>query len=272
MKNEKTLYSKKEADFLSEREKEWTHHENEKIRMVLKHIDGCDSFLDVGCGSGLMLKAISKNVKKIVGIDENPERLRMTKLNCPTAEVYQMNIKNMNFENEFDVILTSQLIHEIEIFGSSKYMLVAMSNIKIALKINGKYLFLDHFDPGEQFILIKISDKFLSKFVEFKQKFKFRKVCLEPSGEYYRTTKRDIQDFITKTWALNSPMEKMEMNETHTIFSEKRAREIVKSAGFHVLSFIEFQSTEDDLKDHEIQLINSKPWNRKFLLVVQKLI
>ena len=48
--NKGVLYSKEEADFLSEGEKVRT--DQRKIDLILKYIEKSDSVLEIGCGSG----------------------------------------------------------------------------------------------------------------------------------------------------------------------------------------------------------------------------
>ena len=86
--------------------------------------------------------------------------------------------------------------------------------------------------------------------------------------EVYEIGKRDLQDFVTKTWSLSTPMEEMEMNETHASFSRGEAKGLVKKAGLVARKLITFADIKGDLRLHNMSLESPfLPWDRKFILV-----
>jgi len=270
--NRKVLYSREEADFLSEREKEWIIHDQQKIDVILGQIDHADSLMEIGCGSGQILKGLVNRIPYIVGVDESADRLRHAAQTCPGAKLIKAKAGELEFKEEFDVVLTSQMLHEIKMFGTKKEMERILFVIWRALKPGGKYLLLDHLDPGKGLVKIKVPDSIEKLLYEFATKFSYRPVYLKKlSKGKYEISKRDLQDFVTKTWSLKSPMETMEMNETHASFSEKEAKRITQNAGFSTKKFITFTNIEGDLKLHNISLEGkTDPWDRKFMLVASK--
>ena len=268
--NRKVLYSREEADFLSEKERKV--HDQQKTDVILGQIDHADSLMEIGCGSGQILKDLVNRIPYVVGVDESADRLRHAAQTCPGVKLIKAKAEELEFKEEFDVVLTSQMLHEVKMFGTKKEMERILFVIWRALKPGGKYLLLDHLDPGKGLVKIKIPDSTEKLLYEFAAKFSYRPVYLKKlSKGKYKISKRDLQDFVTKTWSLNSPMETMEMNETHASFSEKEAKKITQNAGFSIKQFITFTNIEGDLKLHNISLEGkTDPWNRKFMLVASK--
>jgi ubiquinone/menaquinone biosynthesis C-methylase UbiE len=263
------LYSGDEAGFLGWTQKLWKHYDDEKAKVILEHLGGAESLLDVGCGPGQLLKRLADKVSKLVGVDESEEMLEEAARNCPSAELIHTKAEDLEFREEFDMVVTSQMLHEVKLFGTAEQMDGVLRAIWNALKPGG-YFLLDHLDPGEGRVTVKLrqDDALLQEFVH---KFRYRRVQLRELGQnLYEMERRDLQDFVTKTWALRSLMEEMEMNETHAAFDEEEAREIVCGAGFSPERFITLTNMGRDLEDHGIELQGKPPWDRKFLLISSK--
>jgi len=110
MKRE-TLYSKNEADFLSERENELSY-DKEKMDVILDNIGEIESFLEIGCGSGQIIKEVVKKVPYVVGVDESPDRIKIAKTNCKEAEFLVAKSDELDYIEVFDVVLTKGfLVH-----------------------------------------------------------------------------------------------------------------------------------------------------------------
>lgn len=269
----RTLYSTREAEFLTKMEKVWRRYNEEKIHVILQHTGRADSLLEIGCGSGQILRGLAGKVRNLVGADESEERLIRASKNCPTARFLRAKAEELEFQEEFDVVLTSQMLHEVKQFGTNSQMNKTLQIIWRALKPGGRYLLLDHLDPGEGRVIIKVSNPTERLLREFESKFLYRRVQLKKLGKgLYEIEKRDLQDFVTKTWSFNSPMEDMEMSETHAAFSRREAEAIVREAGFSPKRFITFTDIKNDLRNHRIALKEKAyPWHRKFLMISSKI-
>ena len=270
MKRE-TLYSKNEADFLSERENELSY-DKEKMDVILDNIGEIESFLEIGCGSGQIIKEVVKKVPYVVGVDESPDRIKIAKTNCKEAEFLVAKSDELDYIEVFDVVLTSQMLHEVKMFGNPEEIVNALAVVYRALKPDGKYLLLDHRDPGEGSLEVSLKAKTKKLYLEFCKNFRKRQVYFRKLDEgRYEISKRDYQDFVTKFWSLNTPMEEIEMNETHASFSKAEAEKLVQKAGFTVNKFVTFTYINESLTFNKITLEPKyRPWNRKFLLVARK--
>ena len=259
------------ADFA--RKREWGGiGQRIKLDIILENLGDCDRLLDIGCGSGPILHPISKRISKTFGIDESLDRLLDAKGNCSNSGLSIAKADKLPFlDKVFDVVLTSQMLHEVKLFGSPPDLISTLFEIRRVLKPKGRYFLLDHLDPGEGEVEIKIAKVNIPLLEEFRDKFEYHPVHLKWLGsDTLLISRRDLQDFVTKTWSLNSPMEKMEMTESHTTFSEEELRELIKETDLVWEDLITFHSIEIDLNSHHITLLKENHWNRKFLLIASR--
>ena len=119
---------------------------------------------------------------------------------------------------------------------------------------------------------VKLPGERIKQLSEFEHKYKYYQAEYENIGDgVVRVPRRCLQDFLTKIWSLNSPMESMEMNETHNVFEQGEITRLVEDAGFSTDRWISFSDIRDDLKRIGGQLVAGEPWLRKFLLIAIKL-
>jgi hypothetical protein len=135
----------------------------------------------------------------------------------------------------------------------------------------GRYLLLDHQDAGDGDVVVRLPETQMAKLAEFERKYRYYKAGhADVGGGNIRISRRCLQDFLSKDWSLNSPMEQMEMNETHNVFEETATRSLIAAAGLKVQQGIGFSDIAVDIGRHGGQLIEGDPWFRKFLLVTEK--
>jgi len=66
------------------------------------------SVLDVGCGTGLpFAKLLVERNFSVVGIDVSSRMVRIAQKNVPEAEFRELSMTDIDFENEFDGVLSS---------------------------------------------------------------------------------------------------------------------------------------------------------------------
>lgn len=263
------LYKADEVRSLQEREGFIKKDNQLKFSLLLENLGSCQRLVDIGCGWGQFLGLAQNHVPELWGVDESPDGIKDIKRHCPRAKAVICRADKLALpEGYFDAAVTSQMLHEVKLFGEEGELMKVLGEIRRILAKGGRYLLLDHLDAGEGEVVARLPEEKMKQLAEFEQKFKFYPARHERvEANVVRMSKRSLQDFLTKTWSLNTAMESMEMNETHNVFQKKEAVELIESSGFAVRDWIVFSDIRDDLKAAGGELIEGRSWNRKFLLV-----
>lgn len=268
--NRPPLYGKAEAECLEVRET--MRDDGAKYGLLLEHLSECRRLVDIGAGWGQFLALAGERVEEVWAVDECPERVKDLHKTCPKAKVVICRADKLDLRDSyFDAVVTSQMLHEVKLFGQEGELARALSEIHRVLAKGGRYLLLDHQDAGDGDVVVRLPKEQLTKLGEFERKYQFYKAThADAGGGNIRISRRCLQDFLSKDWSLNSAMEEMEMNETHNVFEEKATSELVASSGLKVRQWIGFSDITVDLDRHGVRLIEGDPWRRKFLLVAEK--
>ncbi|MBD3217920.1 MAG: methyltransferase domain-containing protein [candidate division Zixibacteria bacterium] len=273
MNNKKdSLYGESEAEFFRKRAKSWDKQDLRKFDLMSNHIGGCKRLVEIGCGWGQFLGLASKQVDEVWGVDESVEMTKGIEDNCPQAKLVICKADNLDLPSDhFDVAVTSQMLHEVKLFGTLDELYKSLSEIRRVLAFGGKYLLLDHLDAGDGNVDVFLPPEKIDLLQEFESKFEYyRAKHSVMAGDIIRIPKRTLQDFLTKDVFLNSAMESMEMNETHNVFTRKETEEYLAAVGMEIEDWIEFMDISHDLSKKDGGFISGKPWMRKFLCVAVK--
>lgn len=266
------IYKKDEAKYLQEREALAKKDSQVKCSLLLENVGSCQRLVDIGCGWGQFLGMAQDYIFELWGVDESPDRLKDIKQACPKANVVICRADRLKLPDRyFDVAVTSQMLHEVKLFGEESQLPRTLSEIRRILVDGGRYLLLDHLDAGTGEVLVSLPDHKIRQLQEFEDKFKYYPATHEGTGNNrIRISKRCLQDFLSKTWSLNTPMESIEMNETHNVFEKEKTTQLVEASGFAVSRWIAFSDIRKDLKEAGGEFLEGEAWKRKFLLVAFK--
>lgn len=263
------LYKADEAKSLQDREGFIKKDSQLRFSLLLENLGPCRRLVDIGCGWGQFLGLAQNHVPELWGVDESPDRIEDVKRSCPKAKMVICRADKLALPDRyFDVAVTSQMLHEVKLFGEEGELAKVLLEIRRILVTGGRYLLLDHLDAGEGEVVARLPDEKMEQLAEFEQKFEFYPARHERvEANLVRMSRHSLQDFLTKTWSLNTPMESMEMNETHNVFQKKEAIGLMESSGFKVHEWIDFSDIRDELKAAGGDLVEGQVWNRKFLLI-----
>lgn len=166
----------KKYKLASKHQKEWG---NDLISQL--SFKGNETVLDLGCGDGILTEQLSLFVPngKVLGIDASMNMIKTAKkIQKSNLEFAHININEMNFENEFDLIFSNAALHWVK---DHKRLL---KNAYKALKTNGEILWdFGGFGNCSNFIDViqkKISEDNYAKYFE-----NFEWPWFMPSKEQY---------------------------------------------------------------------------------------
>jgi len=81
-------------------------------------LKGSESVLDIGCGNGMLMIELAKRVpyEYITAIELSKNIIKQVKTNLDkngieTVKIVNMNIENINFIDQFDIIFSNSAIH-----------------------------------------------------------------------------------------------------------------------------------------------------------------
>jgi len=94
----------------------WFHSRNKIIQILVKKyfLNSIGNFLEIGCGTGYVLKGLEKFKNlKLYGAEIYLEGLKYAKLRLPNIEFIQLDARKLPFENEYDCIGAFDVLEHI---------------------------------------------------------------------------------------------------------------------------------------------------------------
>lgn len=123
-------------EFDGEKYKKASRHQKEWGNKLISSLQlkGNESILDLGCGDGILTEQLSLLVREgyVLGIDASVGMIEKAEQNVhDNLKFRHMDINEMDFDNEFDVIFSNAALHWV------KYHNKLLKNTYIALKQGG---------------------------------------------------------------------------------------------------------------------------------------
>jgi len=228
--------------------------------------------LDLGCGNGALTELVAKNHPEsfVTGLDKSAFLLGMLRkerkrdnLDVIQADAARIPIKLKSI----DSVIASSFLHEILHFENKNPLLDLFKSVRAILKPDGQFIVFDHVDPGGGLVEVRLTDDLLKKLGIFRERFHPRRIKYKILGNrWVNVSLRDFYDFVTKASFLDSDLEDIEMNETHTPFTIKQLKTWLQNNGFTITFEREMEEIEGYLKYYGIETRKGKFPKRKLLL------
>ncbi len=234
---------------------------------------GASTILDLGSGIGAVVPFLAQRVPnaEIVAVDQSAYLISKQKNQRVTTRstLVLSHIPELPFRPEsFDVVVAIQFLHEIFCFLGPDALSSTFERIFSLLSDNGSIVVLDHQNPGSAQIKVKLPEKLQPKLQYFAEHFQPRTITFEElSGGWQGMSMRDFYDFITKIFALGTPLEDEEMNEEHTPFLRTEFVQLLEKTGFRITYDADFTPIELHLKRFKVKVKADSPLPKRHLLV-----
>ena len=232
-----------------------------------------NNILDVGCGSGVMLKALENENKKatLTGLDLNIDAIISLKENS-NWKLYHMDFMDLK-DAKFDTIIFSSILHEISSYNSDldkrfteKPILEAFKKCNELLEDNGSIIVRDGLLSSKE----KRHNKLIVSFTDtnediwlyrFQKDFRgFDKLDIATSiteldNNKHIVSEGFLKEFLcTYTWGPESYPR--EINERFGILTKEEWLSLIKEAGFKVETVIESKEEYEKYLSKKINITN----------------
>jgi SAM-dependent methyltransferase len=115
----------------------WFYNEMLEMPSVIELLGNVKGkkILDLGCGTGIYAKLLTKRGAIVKGFDISPEMIKIAKQENPGLDLKIGSAYDIPFDEKFDIVLASLVVHYIEDWDKM------FSEIKRVLKNNGLFIF-----------------------------------------------------------------------------------------------------------------------------------
>ncbi|MFX0115081.1 MAG: class I SAM-dependent methyltransferase [Candidatus Hodarchaeota archaeon] len=229
--------------------------------------------LDIGCGVGLVGSLIVEQIPKasIVGMDMSWHMLthQVSSPNMTSSSLVQARAPKLPFKkNSFDAVVAVQFLSEVFCFSGTEGFLDTIKQVKRVLKEGGVLVVLDHQNPGEGSIELKLPQDMIEKLRLFQTLFQVRNIAFEAlPNSWTRITLRDLYDFLTKVWSFGTALEEEEMQESHTPFTGEEFSNLLIQNGFSVNCVDGVVEFENYLGRYNIDIQQTASLPNRYLIV-----
>ena len=247
----------------------------EEKELLLQFMEpSAKTIIDLGCGIGTLSKIIAKKKTglTVVGLDYSRALLKEAISGMTNFFVVRGEASQPPFiANSFDCAVASRVLHEVQHFRDKDALQKLLRNTWIILKDSGQLLLFDHLDPGDAVVNMVLPAPLLNKLRDFQKKFKVRPITFEAHGHSVEIKARDLHDFLTKIWSLDTEMQEEEMSETHAPWRKKTIMSMLRSIGFSIVRTSASGRIADVLDYYGIRSEHVN-WPRYLILDARKLV
>jgi SAM-dependent methyltransferase len=219
-----------------------------RFTSLIQHVKP-GKIVELGCGSGLVLEALSKDFADsiIVGLDVDKEQLEKV-LARGLKNVIPLKadiIQKIFPDGTFDTALFVASLHEVFSYRGRKKVRVAFQIAHDMLMDSGILIVQDFLKPPSRLVKINfLNEEAGKRFLRFAREFRPRKVRDEESRGAVELDIADAVEFASKYRSPDEEDWQEEMRETHFFFTEEEYQEMAQRTGFVIKDFKKLPTDE----------------------------
>ena len=216
--------------------------------------------LDAGCGVGALTALVNQQLTSTRVVELDLSRYMLTRqikeVSEPSVSLVQSLMPEFPLKsNSFDAVVTVQSLSEVLCFSGRNALSNTIKEIRRLLREGGAFIIMDHQNPGDELVDANLNDQMFLQLERFQNSFEYRPFSFEHLEDgWINITIRNLYEFLTKIWAFDTPLEKEEMQETHTPFSGLELADILEDHGFSVDSVSGTVPFERYLKRYRVKI------------------
>ncbi len=229
--------------------------------------------LDAGCGVGAATSLINRHAKSatVIGLDLSRHMLthQMSDASKHNVLLVQACMPDFPFRAEsFDALIAVQSLSEVLCFAGEEVLSNTLEEISALLREGGVFVVLDHQSPGSGSIEVKLTKQMTQQIDWFRKSYKYRPFTFDILDDgWIQISQRDFYEYITKAWSFDTPLEKEEMQETHTPFTGEEFSRILVECGFAIDSVSGTVPFESYLRRYKVKIRPKQKLPERFFIV-----
>jgi len=219
-----------------------------RLTSLIQHVKP-GKIVELGCGSGLILEALSAHFTRstIVGVDIDESQLeKVIEKNLLNIIPIKADLTEKIFpDGTFDTVLFVASLHEVFSYLGKRKLRAAFQMAHDILMDAGVLIIQDFLKPPTRLVEMAFhNEEALKSFLRFAREYRPRRVKFEETSQGVTLDIADAVEFISK---YRSPTEedwKKEMGETHFFFTEEEYRKMAQKTGFAMKDFKKLPTDE----------------------------
>ena len=229
--------------------------------------------LDAGCGVGTLLSLINQHAPSagVIGLDLSTHMLTHQVRDMPRQKVLfiQACMPSFPFKPEsFDAVVAVQSLSEVLCFAGEEALLVTIEEISSLLREGGVFVVLDHQSPGCKSIEANFTIQLIKQLERFQKLYEYRPFTFDVLEDgWIQISLRDFYEFITKIWSFDTPLQREEMQETHTPYTGEEFSSILEKFGFTIDCVSGAVPFESYLRRYKVKIRPKQNLPERFFIV-----
>lgn len=208
----------------------------ERVTSLIERVNP-GKIIELGCGSGLVLEALSEDFPDsiILGLDNDAAQLeKVVAKGLPNVVPVSADITEKIFpDGTFDTVLFVASLHEVYSYRGKRKVKAAFQMARDIMMPSGVLIIQDFLKPPARPVEMNFhGEEIYERFLRFAREFRPRKVKFEETEQGVKLDIADAVEFVSKYRSPDEQDWKKEMDETHFFFTQEEYHKLAQKTGF----------------------------------------